>query len=91
MPRLCLIPSPAANALATGRNPQRDVVAVTAGMLHLCTVTAESGKAMAMLQWWSPGPSPADPPDPTARPVANQKTLNVFDEFHLRVVLWLVA
>jgi heat shock protein HtpX len=32
MPRVCLIPSPALNAFATGRNPKHAVVAVTQGL-----------------------------------------------------------
>lgn len=36
MPRLCIIPQPALNAFATGRNPAHAVVAVTEGLLaHL--------------------------------------------------------
>src|SRR2546426_7081944 len=35
MPRLYLIPEEAPNAFATGRNPQRGVVAVTEGLLRL--------------------------------------------------------
>ena len=36
MPRLCVIPQPALNAFATGRNPSHAVVAVTEGLLaHL--------------------------------------------------------
>jgi heat shock protein HtpX len=34
-PRVCLIPSPAPNAFATGRNPSKAVVAVTSGILQL--------------------------------------------------------
>ena len=36
-PRLYLIPSPHANAFATGRNPERGVVAVTQGILETLT------------------------------------------------------
>lgn len=35
MPRICLIPSDAPNAFATGRNPHHAVVAVTRGILRL--------------------------------------------------------
>jgi heat shock protein HtpX len=36
MPRLAIIPNPAPNAFATGRNPQHAVVAVTEGLLRVC-------------------------------------------------------
>jgi heat shock protein HtpX len=36
-PKICLIPSEAPNAFATGRNPQHAVVAVTRGLLDICT------------------------------------------------------
>jgi heat shock protein HtpX len=35
MPRIYVIPAQAANAFATGRNPQHAVIAVTEGILHL--------------------------------------------------------
>jgi hypothetical protein len=35
--------------------------------------------------------SPPDPAEPAGRPVANQKSLNTFGEFDLRVILGLVA
>lgn len=35
MPKICLIPSEAPNAFATGRNPQHAVVAVTEGLVRL--------------------------------------------------------
>ncbi|MDD3951411.1 MAG: zinc metalloprotease HtpX [Desulfobacterales bacterium] len=35
MPKICLIPSEAPNAFATGRNPQHAVVAVTQGLVRL--------------------------------------------------------
>jgi heat shock protein HtpX len=35
MPRVCLIPSPALNAFATGRNPKHAVVAVTQGLFSV--------------------------------------------------------
>ena len=35
MPKICLIPSEAPNAFATGRNPQNAVVAVTEGLLRI--------------------------------------------------------
>jgi len=35
MPRVCIMPSEAANAFATGRNPEHAVVAVTQGILRL--------------------------------------------------------
>ena len=36
MPKLAIIPNPAPNAFATGRNPQNAVVAVTEGLLRVC-------------------------------------------------------
>ena len=39
----------------------------------------------------TPGLSPPDPSKPAGCPVANQKSLYVFSEFYLRVILWLVA
>jgi heat shock protein HtpX len=36
MPKLAIIPNPAPNAFATGRNPQHAVVAVTEGLLRVC-------------------------------------------------------
>ena len=37
MPKICVIPSEAPNAFATGRNPQNAVVAVTDGLLRIMT------------------------------------------------------
>jgi heat shock protein HtpX len=36
MPRIAVIPNPAPNAFATGRNPSKAVVAVTEGLLRVC-------------------------------------------------------
>ena len=36
MPKVALIPKPAPNAFATGRNPKHAAVAVTQGLLHIC-------------------------------------------------------
>jgi heat shock protein HtpX len=36
MPKIAIIPSPAPNAFATGRNPSKAVVAVTEGLLQVC-------------------------------------------------------
>lgn len=36
MPKLAIIPNPAPNAFATGRNPSNAVVAVTEGLLRVC-------------------------------------------------------
>ena len=37
MPRVAIIPSEAPNAFATGRNPERAVVAATEGLLRVVT------------------------------------------------------
>jgi heat shock protein HtpX len=36
-PKVCIVPSESPNAFATGRDPQHAVVAVTEGLLRLCT------------------------------------------------------
>lgn len=43
MPKLYLIPDPAPNAFATGRDPKHASVAVTTGLLHLMTKTELEG------------------------------------------------
>jgi len=43
MPRICLIPSEAPNAFATGRNPQHAVIAVTQGILKLLNTSELEG------------------------------------------------
>jgi heat shock protein HtpX len=43
MPRICLIPSEAPNAFATGRNPQHAVIAVTQGILRLLNTSELEG------------------------------------------------
>src|SRR5262249_7075623 len=40
---------------------------------------------------YRPSLSPPDPAEPAGRPIANEKSLNVFGELDLRVILWLVA